>query len=394
MKKILFIHHAAGWGGAPKCMINLINNLDQSKYEFEVLLLKKSKIEEKLFENGIKFKVAESKFYHIFYRFFAHSEAGYVKWYNIYSFIVCGISWLLSRYIFAKIELNKLDFDIVHLNSSVLTDWLAPSSKKGKVIIHIREPFRKGKIDILHYYFRFQIRKYADKVVAISRDNAHRLNLPAITEVIYDFSEIPEILPLENSYASKKVLYLGGSSTSKGFYTMVEALDYLDRDVKVYFAGHYNICPKSKNPFGLLKYYLSNARKRNIAIYKMKNHPNAILIGLIYNVSDYIKEVCCLVSPFFVPHFSFPVVESHLHSKPVIGSDVSGMEEIIQDKINGFLFPKNKPIKLAKAINALTKDELKANRMGKAGYKRAVGCYSKKNKVNFEMVYDALVDNK
>lgn len=62
MIKILFIHHAAGWGGAPKCMVNLIKDLDPAKYEVEVLLLKDSVVASKLTEFGIKYSIAESVF--------------------------------------------------------------------------------------------------------------------------------------------------------------------------------------------------------------------------------------------------------------------------------------------------------------------------------------------
>ena len=73
MKKILFIHHAEGWGGAPNCMINLIKGLDQAKFSGEVLLLKDSVVAEKLAENGINFRIADSHFYKRFYKFFPHS---------------------------------------------------------------------------------------------------------------------------------------------------------------------------------------------------------------------------------------------------------------------------------------------------------------------------------
>lgn len=394
MIKILFIHHSAGWGGAPNCLINLIKDLDQSKYEAEVLLLKYSIIAEKLAENSIKYSVAESIFYKKYYHFFAHSEAGYIKWYQIHNFIIQGLSWLFSRYYFSQKELSRHHFNIVHLNSSVLTDWLAPAKEKAKVIIHIREPFRKGKIDILHYFFKSKINKYADKIIAISDDNAKRINIPKKTVVIYDYCEIPANYPSDSSYASKKVLYLGGSSTSKGFYTLVDTLDYLEKDVKVYFGGYYAIGRKPTNIIQLLKYFLSNEKKRNAAIVKINAHPNAKVIGLIHNVDEYLDEVCCSVSPFWVPHFSCPVIEAHLHTKPAIGTDVEGMDEIIEDKKNGIIVPKNNSQALAEAINLLTSDCNKAKIYGKEGYIIAKQKFTPRNILQFEKVYDQLIHDK
>jgi glycosyltransferase involved in cell wall biosynthesis len=387
MKKILYIHHAIGWGGPTNSLIKLINSLDHSKYEAEVLLLKNSMVADKLIENGINYKVADSVFYKRYYQFFPHSEAGYIKWYQIYSFLRLSLLWILSRYYFAGKELANYDVDIVHLNSSVLTDWLAPAKEKGMVIIHIREPFRSGKLDVLHYYFKREIRKYADRIIAISEDNALRINIPDKTEIIYNYSEIPTSSPPESSYATKKVLYLGGSSSSKGFYTLVEALDYLDKDVKIYFGGKYIISKKSGNIIHLLKFYLSKAKIRNAAIQKINKHPNAIVIGLIQNVQDYLEEVCCLVSPYMVPHFSRPNIEAHLHKKPAIGSDVEGMDEIITHEKNGLIVPKNNPKALAAAINTLTADSEKAKRLGEEGYKIAIQKYTPQNIRQFECLY-------
>jgi glycosyltransferase involved in cell wall biosynthesis len=393
MKKLLYIHHTAGWGGAPNSLIKLIKSLDSTKYEEEVLLLKNSIIADKLAEKGIKYRVAESIFYKRYYHYFAHSEAGYVKWYQVYSFFKFSILWILSRYIFAKKELAKYEFDLVHLNSSVLTDWLAPAKTKGKVIIHIREPFRKGKLDILHPFFKSQISKYADRIIAISEDNARRLGIPSKTIVIYNYSEIPKSLPPESSYASKKVLYLGGSSTSKGFYTLVEALDYLDENVKVYFGGKYARRIKSHNLIQILKTILSKEKKRNAAIRKIENHPNAILLDLVHNVNDYLDEVCCLVSPFIVPHFSRPVIEAHLHKKPAIGSDVEGMDEIIEHEKNGLIVPKNNPKSLAEAIVLLTRDSEKAKRYGSDGYNIAIKNFTPRNIQQIESIYNQLLYN-
>ncbi len=204
----------------------------------------------------LHFTVARSKFYKKYYHFLAHSEAGYIKWYQVWKVFISGISWLLSRYVFARTELARHDFDIVHLNSSVLTDWLAPAKRRSKVIIHIREPFRKGKLDLLHPFIKSIIKRNANQIIAISMDNAMRIDIPERTQIIYDFCEIPDKLPPESSYSSKKVLYLGGSSGSKGFYTLVNALDYLDEDVIIFFCGKYVTNNKPGNIIQIIEIFI------------------------------------------------------------------------------------------------------------------------------------------
>jgi glycosyltransferase involved in cell wall biosynthesis len=118
-----------------------------------------------------------------------------------------------------------------------------------------------------------------------------------------------------------------------------------------------------------------------------------VILGLIYNVNEYMEEVCCLISPFSVPHFSFPVIEAHMARKPVIASDVEGMDEIIDHGRNGLIVPINNPEALAKAINELTKNSAKAKQLGEEGYMRAIQKYTSKNIVQIEHLYDKLLVN-
>jgi len=391
MKKILFIHHAKGWGGAPLNMINIIKNLDQNQYEVEVLLLKHSVVADKLNENNIKFSLASSKYYKNFYQYISHSEAGYIRWYQIFRFLKLWSFWLLSRYYFAEKELKKHSYDIVHLNSSVLTDWIGPAKQYGKVVIHIQEPFHRGRWDIFYHCFTTQMRKYADKIIAISEDNARRVGIPEKTEVIYNYAEVPQVPTPEYSYTSKKVLYLGGAAYIKGFYTLVEALDYLETGVLVYFGGNYTEKAGTRNLLKqIIQRVLRYGRKRKMAIDKMRNHINAIEKGMVFDVPRYLDEVCCLVSPFAVSHFSRPVLEAHLHQKPSIVSNVQGMEEIIQHDKNGLIVPKNDAKALADAINWLTFDGDRAKRLGEEGYRTAVRQFSPENIHKFQLLYDKL----
>jgi len=371
-------------------MIELIKALDKSRYHAHVLLLKDSMVSSKLTEEGIDYSVARSNFYKQYYQYFTHSEAGYVKWYQIYKFIKLSLLWMLSRFYFASKELEGIEYDIAHLNSSVLTDWLAPAKKKGKVIIHIREPFRRGNLDIIAPFFRRQMKKYADIIIAISKDNAKRVGLPKKTEVIYNYADVPNYEPSEKSYSSKKFLYLGGAAKIKGFYTMVAALDYLDKDIRVYFGGSYSMSSKKSRIKRTLKKLLRIGKKRQKAIEKMRKHPNAIEIGMTHQVDKYLDEVCCLISPFSTPHFARPVIEAYLHKKPVIGSDVQGMDEIIKHGDTGWIFNRDNAKQLGILINQIVSLPLQLKDKGQTSYNLGINKYTPENIKSFEVVYNKL----
>lgn len=75
-------------------------------------------------------------------------------------------------------------------------------------------------------------------------------------------------------------------------------------------------------------------------INQVRNHPNAIEVGLIYDVPKYLQEVCCLVSPFAKPHFSLPVLEAFASHEPVIVIDIAGTSDVVKHGLNGLVVKK------------------------------------------------------
>jgi len=387
--KILYVHHAAGWGGAPLNMINIINTLDRSKYEPFVLLLKDSEVKDKLKEYNIPFKIAESKFYKSFYSYFNFTIPGEIKWYQLYSLIRKSFSWILSRFYFSKKELDKINFDIIHLNSSVLTDFLAIGHLKGKVIIHIQEPVSKGLLGIRYSFFKNQIRKYADSIICISEDNKDRLGLLNKSIVVYNFISMIDCEPPMESYHSKKVLYMGGASQIKGFETIVNALSFINSDITVLFAGYY---PKFNNLSIIkrIKRLRYSAIKFKKQINRMRNNEKAKELGLVFDISSTIDEVCCILSPFSVVHFSRPIIEAFARKKTVIATNIPGMSEVVDDKKNGFLIKKDNAKELAQAINFICNNPTLAYEMGNNGYQKAISLFSSKNASIITQIYDKL----
>jgi glycosyltransferase involved in cell wall biosynthesis len=396
MKRILFIHHATGWGGAPNSLIKLINSLDKSKYEPSVLLIKHSEVAEKLKQNNIKYYVASSLFYKNYYVYFTHSEASYLKFYQILSFMKLGLSWVLSRYYFAYKELRKYNPDIIHLNSSVLTDWLAPASKKSKTVIHIREPLRRGSHDIIYNIFRREIQNYADHVIAISMDNAKRLNLPSKSTVVYNYNDDNSMpgLPISN-YQTNRILYVGGSSEIKGFDMMVRLLPLLDDTIKVYFAGYFNMPfdPKTDHTIEKLKYGIKNLYYRpNTRTNKLITHPNAVVLGMVSNINYYLDKSVCLVSPSTVPHFARPIIEAYSRRKPVVATRIEGINELVENGKSGIVVEQNNANGLASAINYLCKNPLHAKNMGDYGFKIATNNFSATNIENVQNIYNTILE--
>jgi glycosyltransferase involved in cell wall biosynthesis len=390
--KILFIHHSAGWGGAPINMINIINKLDRTKFEPHVLLLKDSVVKDRLRENNIAFTICNSNFYRKRYKYLSHSDAGFIKPYRVYKLLKMFVSWFMSKYIYAPLVLKEFEFDIVHLNSSVLSDWIYSACKKGKVIYHIQEPISKGIFGFRYNFIRSEVQKYADKIIAISKDNAERINIPQKTEVVYNFIDIPNKIKETNS--PKSILYVGGASQIKGIEIMIDAIPLINRDIQINMVGHF---PKlqilSKLKKIAYKLLFPKAYELRTKLKTISEYENVNIIGSVSSITNILQESNLLISPFTVPHFSRPVIEAFAYKKPVIVSNVLGMDEIVDDNINGLVIEKNNPKALAAAINYLCSHPEKAKEMGLKGREKAEKVFAPEiNTRKVENIYQQLIN--
>ena len=122
---------------------------------------------------------------------------------------------------------------------------------------------------------------------------------------------------------------------------------------------------------------------------------NVNMIGSFSSIGNLLQESTLLISPFTVPHFSRPVIEAFAYGKPVIVSDVVGMDEVVEDQINGLIIKKNNANALADAINTLVNKPELLKKMGINGRSKAIELYSPKvNILKIESMYHELMNEK
>jgi len=358
MKSILFIHQGGGIGGASLCLKELLDEL-KGEYKLKVLCIYQSDAVEYFRKSGYDTDVLTSSFYRKFYKYFYHSEAFSYTPSKVVGFIRAFISYVCNLY-FADKVLSNYKPDLVHLNSSVLTDWAIVAKKRGiKVVIHVREPIAKGYFGLRRAFLRRVIRKYTDHVIAISKDNSNRLGLPIKTTIIYDpIRSLPITKTKDTASGLHYYSYFGGTQEIKGFYVLAEALKYLDSNIRIYFGGYFY---KNPNNSGIM-YQIKKLIKLALPVYRkwfkciqlIENSEKVIILGVVDNVYNYIHQSDALLFPSTRPHFADPVLEAYKIGKPVIVSDVEGMNEIVSSE-TGLLFKRNNAKSLASAINLMSR---------------------------------------
>lgn len=356
-KKVLILHHGTGIGGALIALVGLIQELKE-KHEVEVLSIFDGIAVDYLRDRGISVKVPKSSFYRKFYAIHVHSEASYITLIEWMLKLKSLFAFFLNKYFFAKNELKDMvsNYDIFYLNSIFVTDWClaAKQQKKDiKIVVHVREPLAKDNFLFQYSIIRNNVKKYSEKVIAVSKDNASRLNLLSKTTVVYD--------PVVNRTSAvglgedfdkgfKYFVYLGGDSRIKGFEQLANSLDFLDEDVRIFFLG--GEAQYSGNKFksfirGLVDGYYNRLKGLKS---KVNSSDSIIKVGLTDNVFSYYRNSIALIAPFAKPHACLPVLEAFSMGLPVIASDIDGMDEIV-DENNGCMFRNGNSNDLSQKIN-------------------------------------------
>jgi len=390
--KIIFIHHGIGIGGAPISLLNLVQGLNSNYYDVKVAFIKDSKAVNMFSNNGIKTEIINSS-----NKYFVHNETGKIAWYYFYKYPIIIYQWIKTAYITAPNYLKKQKADIIHLNSHVLSSWAFAAKKNNfKVVCHNREAIAKGYIGVRLYILRKILDFSADIVINISKDNERRLGLFQKSRVVYNFTNIPEnyLSPFSEKLNNVKILYLGGMAKIKGFESVVECLKFLNSGIKVQIAGNIAKINSGNGIKATIKNILKSTiyRKKYLPLKIISKSSNAEVLGLLNNPLPFIDNCDILITPYKIEHFSRPAIEAFAYGKPVIGSNVEGMEEIIDHGVNGILIKKNNPMELAKAINYLCQNKDKAIEMGRKGREKAQKLFSPEVNLNkIEKIYNLLI---
>lgn len=89
------------------------------------------------------------------------------------------------------------------------------------------------------------------------------------------------------------------------------------------------------------------------------------------------------------------LVEAMCQGKPVIGTNIGGIPEVIEDGVNGYLVPPGDSDALAEKLDLLINDKDKRKRMGIEGRKRFEEKFDASIMINkIECLYDSLLDKK
>ena len=101
-----------------------------------------------------------------------------------------------------------------------------------------------------------------------------------------------------------------------------------------------------------------------------------IFEGIRNNIPDILSAIDIFVLPSLSEGLGLALLEAMATGKPVIGSNVGGIPELIEEGVNGYLVTPANPVQLSEAIIKLALNPELANKMGRSGRLKAEENYN------------------
>ncbi|MCK4784961.1 MAG: glycosyltransferase, partial [Desulfobacteraceae bacterium] len=154
------------------------------------------------------------------------------------------------------------------------------------------------------------------------------------------------------------VLYVGRPFRRKGFHTLISAWQLMDQ---------------SKQENTLL---IAGCNSDDIAQATGTIIKNVVALGYVKNLLPLYAACDIVVLPSFHEGLPYSLLEGAAASKALIGSDVPGINSVINNN-NGLLVPVESPPKLAEALSFLRNNPEIRRKMGQAGRNYVERCFGR-----------------
>ncbi|MFC1854310.1 glycosyltransferase family 4 protein [Candidatus Dependentiae bacterium] len=331
-KKILYVHHGKGIGGAPISLLQMACGLDKKKYDPVVLFLHNSDAVDLFKDRGVKVLGPVGRYD------FSHTKIWWYRWYHIHHILRALWDSFFLWFWDAKNWIKKVKPDIIHLNTSTLLVWGVVAKKmRIPVVWHVREPLSKGYFGFRRWLVKKVVGKYSDIILPICKNDALPWKDLSKTKVLYNAVDLKKFdSKMRKKTETPTILFLGGLSKEKGTHIILRVFEKLllklpEAILKV--AGYWGVEEKCN-------FFLSSPSekfKETLEKLVLPVKKSVEFLGPIKNVPEEMSQSTCLVFPATVGHFARPVIEAGCMGVPVVASNLPPLDELVIDGKTGFL---------------------------------------------------------
>lgn len=377
-KKILFVHSSAGLYGADRCLYWLAAGLQELGASVEVVVPFSGMLVDKLRSVGIKVHILDP----IVFRRSVMKPAGLVR-----MMLMLGPSvWRLKRLI------KKNNIDLVHTNTGVIIGGALAARFSG--VPHVWH-FREMLTEFRHFWTIYEpmVRKTSQEIICISNAVASQFkSSKAFKKISVVYDGIP--LPEEKNSACHdekhkeiiKLVCVGVLAPYKGHDVLLEAVRILiDRGHKIELTVIGDIFGKQVKHREDLKMLASSLNLGKSVLFK----------GFKSDIGPHISKSDIFILPSKRPEgLGLVVLEAMAYGKPVVATKGGGVNEIINDRVNGMLVEPGDRLALANKIEELIKDPGLSKSLAVRGYTTVSESFSVQAMIeNMEKIYLRVLSN-
>ena len=375
-KNILFLNHSVRDGGPGKSLFYLLKHFDYSSYNVNVLIPSKNNFSENIEKNNLNVNQIINK------NFPENLKKPNLNIFgNSIPLFFIDILINILRLVFLSITIKDIikdnKIDLLYCNGTQAKIFGAIIGKiyNIKTVWHVRNI---QKSFLLSWFINsFSKFNNVSKIICVSKATSNQFKINTKNIVInngvdtseFSLRSVNSKLREEYNIDSKKIIIgtAGRIVPRKGFDYFIEVCKQISHE----FKKDCIFVIVGDTPFYFKQKIMENL-KTMVKEYNLED--KFIFTGYKNDVDSYIADFDIFFIPSRYPDpFPRVVVESMALSKPIVGFDIGGIGEAIDDGINGFsIDTKDNPIN--KLIGLIENDDLRLN-MGFNSRKKAVNNY-------------------
>jgi glycosyltransferase involved in cell wall biosynthesis len=192
-----------------------------------------------------------------------------------------------------------------------------------------------------------------------------------------NFIEFQTFHELTNTY---NLLFVGRLEKIKGVQCLIQAISFI---IKVFPQTTLTIVGDGRDKTDLFNLTTTLQLEKSIQFAGWIDHKD---------LDTYYEKASIVVIPSVVPE-NFPTVcnEAMSAGRPVVGTNVGGIPEIIDDGVNGYLVEPEKPEQIAEKVIKLFSEEKLLKELGSNARKKAEGFSIEKHLEKLDKVYEEIM---
>ena len=371
MKFIFLIHCYPGTEGGAGLFSEIINGLKDNGHSVKVIASTRTSADDLINPNPPKkhegTRIVNSinvKYLEVFARgrlFFRLGEKLIGA-----SIFTCFKKGPVFRNFFTFFSRNDSDWVVTGLMPMANIFWGYLISRRNKSKLAVIPTYHETDPDYQNP-FLLDIIKKANLVICLTKHEKDTLAHQGVSKnkmVVSGGIVNDSLLTYKNSSAglfpkTPNILCLGIKSSHKQITTLIKAMNLLWKDgkkVTLTIAGPETLySPEIEKELNNLK----PEHRKNVTYFGEVSQRKKI---------DLIDRSTILVNPSAQESFGLVFIESWARKKPVIGSDISTLRDVINNNRNGLLFKPNSINDLAAKINQAISRPSLAKKMGENGY--------------------------